>query len=365
MPDASSTLAYAPSGVRAPRFDRLLFWYAFAWTGLTLFNLTAGASVTSHGAGLSVPDWPTTFHQNMFTFPLSKMVGGIFYEHGHRLVASTVGFMTIGLVALLYLRESRRWLRRLGMVALAAVIVQGVLGGLTVLFYLPDPVSVSHAGLAQLFFCTAASITLFLSRGWIEARPQPDFMRGAGLWKPAAAATAFLFVQILLGAVVRHTESGLAIPDFPLSYGRLIPSLDDASIDAYNHQRRWGDVDNWLPQTSARQIAVHFAHRVNAVLATVILVVMAVRVIRACRGRTWLTRPAWTLLLLLPVQIGLGAATVLTQRDVLPNTAHVIVGASLLATCVVLTLRLHRLHPAAAPRPVLHAAEFGVRGAPA
>src|SRR5437762_7654859 len=121
--------------------------------GSTVLLILAGSFVTSTDSGLSVPDWPTTYGWNMFTFPPSKMVGGIFYEHGHRLIASTVGFLTIGLVIWLWRVERRRWMRRLGLIALAAVIVQGVLGGMTVKYFLPAPVSIAHAGLAQLFFC--------------------------------------------------------------------------------------------------------------------------------------------------------------------------------------------------------------------
>src|SRR5215467_14310860 len=119
--------------------------------------------VTSTNSGLSVPDWPTSYGYSMYSFPLSRMVGGIFYEHGHRLIASTVGFLTIGLALLLWKIEPRRWVRRLGFIALGVVILQGVLGGLTVIFLLPDAISISHAGLAQLFFCIVISLTLFTS----------------------------------------------------------------------------------------------------------------------------------------------------------------------------------------------------------
>src|SRR5262245_41990126 len=114
--------------------------------------------VTSTNSGLSVPDWPTTFGHQMFSYPLSGMVGGIFYEHGHRLIASTVGLLTIGLVLFLWRVEPRRWVRRLGWLALLTVVAQGVLGGLTVIYLLPDPISISHAGLAQLFFCLTVSL---------------------------------------------------------------------------------------------------------------------------------------------------------------------------------------------------------------
>jgi cytochrome c oxidase assembly protein subunit 15 len=134
-----------------------------ASTALLIF---AGGLVTSTGSGLSVPDWPNTYGWFMWTFPLSKMVGGIFYEHLHRLVASTVGFLIVVLAVWLARAEPRRWVRRLGYLALAAVITQGVLGGITVLWYLPDAISIAHASLAQIVFCLTTTIALVTSRGW-------------------------------------------------------------------------------------------------------------------------------------------------------------------------------------------------------
>src|SRR5438093_1166458 len=129
--------------------------------------------VTSTSSGLSVPDWPTTYGYTMFSFPLQNMVGGIFYEHGHRLIASTVGFLTIGLVIFVWRVDRRRWMRRLALFALAAVILQGVLGGLTVLFRLPAAISIGHAALAQLFFCTVVSVALFTSASWNHPSTPP------------------------------------------------------------------------------------------------------------------------------------------------------------------------------------------------
>ena len=146
----------------------MLHRFAQFVAGCTVLLVLAGSLVTSTGSGLAVPDWPTTYGWNMFTFPPSKWVGGIFYEHGHRLIASTVGFLTIILAVWLWLREPRRWMRWLGVGALGAVIAQGVLGGLTVLFFLPAAISTAHAGLAEIFFCLAVAIALFTSPRWIE-----------------------------------------------------------------------------------------------------------------------------------------------------------------------------------------------------
>src|SRR5262245_5101397 len=235
-----------------------------ASTALLIF---AGGLVTSTGSGLSVPDWPNTYGWFMWTFPLSKMVGGIFYEHLHRLIASTVGFLIVVLAIWLARAEPRAWVRRLGYLALAAVVMQGVLGGITVLWYLPDAISIAHASLAQIVFCLTTTIALVTSRGWVngyadpkgprraepripnpESRvpdprspiPDPSSRRDATLERIAIITTAAIYLQIVIGATMRHTGAGLAIPDFPLSFGHLIPT-------------------HWDPK-----IAIHFAHRVGA-----------------------------------------------------------------------------------------------------
>src|SRR5882762_2887127 len=142
----------------------------------TVLLILAGSLVTSHDAGLSVPDWPTSYGWNMFTFPPSMWVANIFYEHGHRLIASTVGFLTIVLAVWLWRADSRRWLRWLGVAALGAVIAQGVLGGITVLFFLPAAVSTAHAGLAEVFFCMTVAIALFTSPRWMSGYDTAGFV---------------------------------------------------------------------------------------------------------------------------------------------------------------------------------------------
>src|SRR6478752_2480136 len=160
----------------------------------TILLLLAGSLVTSTATGLSVPDWPTTYGWNMFTFPPSKWVGGIFYEHGHRLIASSVGFLTIVLAAWLWFADPRRWMKRLGLAALGAVILQGVLGGVTVLFFLPTAISSAHAGLAEIFFCMTIAIALFTSKSWMRG---DDAVDDEMLRRVATTTTALIYVQIL------------------------------------------------------------------------------------------------------------------------------------------------------------------------
>ena len=148
----------------------LLPLFAALVAASTAVLIFAGGLVTSTGSGLSVPDWPNTYGWFMWAFPMSKMVGGIFYEHAHRLIASTVGFLIVVLAIWLGRAEPRRWVRRLGYLALGAVIVQGILGGITVLWYLPDAISIAHASLAQILFCLTVTIALVVAR--LEAGPR-------------------------------------------------------------------------------------------------------------------------------------------------------------------------------------------------
>src|SRR6266568_18458 len=147
----------------------MLHRFATFVAGCTVLLVLAGSLVTSTGSGLSVPDWPTSYGWNLFTFPPSKWVGGILYEHGHRLIASGVGLLTIVLAIWIWFSDSRRWLRWFGVGALGAVVAQGVLGGLTVLFFLPAAVSTAHAGLAEIYFCMTVAIGLFTSPGWMQS----------------------------------------------------------------------------------------------------------------------------------------------------------------------------------------------------
>src|SRR5262245_49964448 len=294
----------------------MLHRFAKFLVACTVILILAGSLVTSHDAGLSVPDWPTSYGWNMFTFPPSMWVANIFYEHGHRLIASTVGFLTIVLAVWLWIAEPRSWLRWLGIGALGAVIAQGLLGGLTVLFFLPPAVSTAHAGLADIFFCLTVAIALFTSPGWKANDGLPDDAR---LRRFATSTTLIIYSQILIGATMRHTGAGLAIPDFPLMFGHVVP-------------------DHWNPA-----IAVHFAHRLGALVVTLGIAGTAAYVWSRHRDRSEVTRPALLLLMLVAIQVTLGALTVLSRRDPWINSFHVVGGAMVLTTSLVLTLRSWRV----------------------
>jgi cytochrome c oxidase assembly protein subunit 15 len=260
----------------------------------------------------------------MFTFPPSKWVGGIRFEHTHRLIAASVGLLTVVLAAWAFAARAPRTVRRLSAAAVAVVVTQGVLGGLTVKYLLPTPISVGHACLAQCFFALTLALAIVTSKAWRES--------GAGFGgsiAPGAAAAAAIFFQLVLGAWMRHSDAGLAIPDFPASFGHFLP-------------------DHW----DAR-IAVHFAHRLGAVLVAIVVFSAAFR-IRRTRTDAASRRLAGLMSLLVPAQMALGAFSIWTRKAVPITVAHQTLGAVLLAVSVALSMALSR--PPAAERAVPDAA---------
>lgn len=178
--------------------------YSFVLAAATFFLIIAGAAVTSNQAGLSVPDWPLSYGKVM-----PEMKDGVFYEHGHRMVATTVGFLTVVMAIWLRLSERRKWLINLGWAALGLVIAQGVLGGLTVLFLLPKEISIAHACMAQLFFSLTCAIAVFLSKGWATG-PAPAVPYGIlAPRKIAVIVPVLVLCQLLLGAAFRHNATGI------------------------------------------------------------------------------------------------------------------------------------------------------------
>src|SRR6478672_6546269 len=234
----------------------------------TFVLIIAGALVTSHDAGLATSDWPLSNGQ---VFP--KMVGNLFWEHGHRMVATTVGLLTIGLMVYTLVKEKRNWVRKLSIVALAGVIAQGLLGGLTVKLMLPLAVSAAHATLAQLFFCTTVSLAVFTSRSWIEANPIGEEKDNVPVRYLCTVALVTIFLQLILGATLRHSA-------------------------------------HWDQQLPTELILAHIG---GAFAVTLILGVAAVSVLRRQRGNSFLTRPATIALSLLVVQLFLGLGAYLVR----------------------------------------------------
>jgi cytochrome c oxidase assembly protein subunit 15 len=275
----------------------------------TFFLIIAGAQVTSHDAGLATSDWPRSNGQ---WFP--RMVGNLFWEHGHRLVATSVGLLTIAFVLILWLKEKRTWVRRLGLVALLGVIAQGLLGGLTVKLNLPLVVSAAHATLAQLFFCTTVSLAVFTSRSWIESRPTIEEQGSLAVRYVCIAAAVTIFLQLIIGATLRHSATW----DKPLPTDLLL------------------------------------THVGGAIAVTLLLGGAALLILRRHWGETFLTRPAKIALSLLAVQLLLGIAAYITRMaspdDPQPlnpmvgiTVAHVACGALVFATTIVLTLRTFKV----------------------
>lgn len=321
VPDTTGqTASSSPKGLR--RFSKLTCLS-------TLFLIFAGGMVTSTGSGLAVPDWPLSYGT---LFP--PMVGGIFYEHGHRMVAAAVGFFVLCLTIWLGIKEKRGWVRRLGIAALATVVLQGILGGLTVLFLLPTAVSVTHAVLAQTFFVITMIIaySLSLERQRREFKPVIDYR---GLTKTAVGLGALIYIQLVLGALMRHTGSGLAIPDFPAMGGYWFPPFNDTMLAHINDWRFEHD----LPTVNISQVVIHFVHRAGALFIIVTVVWLDVVALRDRIADKTIVRTIWLLNALVTGQLCLGVLTVLTEKSPLMTSTHVMTGAATLGIVVLLILR--------------------------
>ena len=316
--------------------NRWLHRFAVLTALATLALIGIGGLVTSHEAGMSVPDWPTSYGYNMFFFPLHKWwhAGNIFYEHSHRLFASGVGFLTTILMVWLWLKESRKWMKWLGVAAFLAVVLQGVLGGLRVILF-KDQIGIFHATLAQLFFVLTCAIALFTSKWWMAREASEQESRNP---QPATrnlflATTVLILFQLILGATMRHQHAGLSIRDFPLAYGKLWPATDAASVAQYNANRI--EITNFNPIT-AFQIQLQMVHRIVAMLILCAVAFCAWRAWRNFSGPLAKLSVFWFVLIL--CQATLGAATILSDKAADIATAHVLVGALSLATGAMLSI---------------------------
>jgi len=288
--------------------------------GATFVLLVFGGLVTTTGAALAVPDWPTTFGDNMFLYPWSKMVGGIFYEHSHRLIGAVVGLLTLALAVRLWVKEPRRWLRGLGLLAVALVSLQGVLGGLRVV-WLSENLAVVHSSLAPAFFALASGLVLLTSREWSVAPPgrhAPDLL----LRWLALLTAGLVYLQIVFGALLTHRGQRLD------------------------------------------------GHLAGAAVLTILIPILSVRVFSRHATEPALIRSVMWLAGLLGLQLLLGVGAYVGRftgfglpfpgvSALAVPVAHRITGAGLLAVSSILSLRVHRLSvpesdSAALPDPFSH-----------
>lgn len=317
----------------------LVFAYAVLTVVAAFILLLSGGLVTSKGVGMTVPDWPNSYGYNMFLFPISRWVGGIFYEHVHRLIASGVGLMTILLAVALWRVEPRRWVRVLGYVAVGTVIVQGILGGLRVTM-IKDELGIFHGMLAQAYISLLVVIAVATSRGVATGLVHWRW-HAAGLLRWAIALTVLVYLQLGIGATMRHEHAGLSIHDFPLAYGQVWPVLNASELETINAQRMAaGEVP-----TTLGQIHLQMLHRLLAVVLAGLFVIYAWQARRAAVGVRWASR--WWVALVFG-QIALGAWTIWSNKAADITTAHVALGALILFLGVVQCFLLAMFSPRAA-----------------
>ncbi|MBI4000030.1 MAG: COX15/CtaA family protein [Candidatus Omnitrophica bacterium] len=292
--------------------------YTKLLVGVTFLLIIAGGLVTSTQSGLSVPDWPLSYGKLM-----PPMVGGVRYEHTHRMIASLVGIMTLVLALWLGFKESRTWVRCAGIAAFGAVVVQGILGGLTVMYLLPAPISIFHACLAQTFFALIVSLAFFTSREWFSAEGKAG-SNFSELKQPLVMMVTLVYLQLILGATLRHTVNQF----------------------------------------------VSISHMVNGFFVLISSVVVMLRILNRYEHEKRLVYPVLFLgaLTLFQIALGMGAFiyVFMLQETIQPEagkiffvTAHQALGALLLAVSVFLTLRVYRLSPSLAP--LLRSDSFGER----
>jgi len=295
-----------------------------------------GGLVTSHGAGMSVPDWPNTWGYNLFAFPYSHWVGGIWYEHTHRLAAATIGMLTILIMAVAFYAGRFRWT---AVALFAACLAQGILGGLRVVLNELD-LAIVHGCAAQVFFCFAATYCVLTSSFWSNHRmlQGADHITGRRILNVSIFTVAAIFLQLIVGAIMRHSGAGLAIPDFPTSYGKILPPLaiDGNFREAAIHQYGLGLN---LNRVTLFQIWIAFAHRMGALLVTCMILWLSISILRNLRRESALTRPAILLLILLATQLTLGILTVLLRKPADIASLHVAVGSLVLVTAWVTVVR--------------------------
>ena len=340
----------ATSAVADCRNSKWLNRFAWLTCVATLLLICSGGMVTSKNVGLAVPDWPTTFGYNMFLFPVSRWVGGILFEHTHRLMGSLVGFLTITLAVWVWLGDDRPWLRNLGVIAVVGVILQGTLGGLRVTM-MKDQIGIFHACIAQAFLGLLVFIALVTTKFWsslangmraVENRaavtPGLDYLKqipgSQELALPslirvssiAIAITVSIYVQLALGATMRHQHRDLAILDFPTANGAWIPDTSAAALAKIN---TWRDA-RALSDVTAFQIWLQMGHRFLALLIAIAIIAFCVCVWKGPVSAV-LKRLSVLWVILVFCQIALGSWVIWSNKAADVATAHVALGAVMLS----------------------------------
>jgi cytochrome c oxidase assembly protein subunit 15 len=326
----------------------------------TLVLIGIGGLVTSKGVGMAVPDWPTTYGYNMFLVPFDQWLGkfGVFEEHFHRLMASFVGFLTIGLAIWLWVKEARKWVRLLGTGAFVLVVMQGLLGGLRVT-EINQNLGLVHGAVAQLFLILVCAIALVTSAWWqrVNVSDRAGFVPLKGI---LVAVICLVFVQLLLGATMRHQHAGLAIWDFPLAHGQVWPATDEASVATYNENRyelqkslhaanqlldAQGNPKTFLAsghEILSWHVWLQMLHRLGAVATLALVVAFAVKARRRLGHAHAFTKAGYVLLAMVVAQAGMGIWTILSNKAADVATGHVVLGAACLALSSLLLLAAKR-----------------------
>lgn len=352
--DYAAAIEFTGGKQKERKADVWLHRFSVFTAAATVFLIVAGATVTSTQSGDAIPDWPGAYGRLV-----PPLIGGVIIEYSHRVIAGFTALLITILAVWLWRSQNARWLKMLGLFAFLCVVQQAVLGGLRVLVVSNpqvqstavsvlnaphvEPVrigfAVVHATLAQIVLCLAFSIALFTSHGFVMRREAKwSAVSGANrlLMVAATGTTVLVFVQLILGALMRHTQAGLIVPDFPLSFGKLIPPFG-----ALPH-----DPNDPFPITYGElqlKVAIHWQHRVGAMLIAAAIATTALLVWRYFRRCVPLTRLTSLLMLLTLAQITLGACAIWTELAAPVTVAHVATGASILGFSLLTTIWSWRL----------------------
>ncbi|MBL4700404.1 MAG: COX15/CtaA family protein [Phycisphaeraceae bacterium] len=336
-----------PNTLTVPKNRLFLHLFCVFSVLMTFCLLILGGTVTSKGAGMSVPDWPNTYNYNMFLFPISMWKGDVFWEHTHRLWASGIGVLAIILCVWMWgTQKSHRWVSWLGTLLLVMVIIQGVLGGIRVT-EMDWRFGIVHGILGQVYFCLLILAAAVTGKRWNQS-PPAQFQKSQ-FSKPIRLGWILLFVlliQLSLGAAMRHSGAGLSVPDFPTFYGSWLPPMSQESLDIAidsmpeNIQH---DTNGDVVHFTLWHVHLHMGHRFWAL----VVVIHVGLLLKSLRGFfpsiSSLSKPMIGVLLLLVIQLGLGMLVIWSGKHPEIATIHQVTGATLLGLVTLVQIRMMRL----------------------